>query len=271
MAATAKHELQNLAPLQPFGMLVYAGRPGLTLLDVPPEWITGLLDRHKLLVFRGYSLLADDDYIAFAERFGSLLQWEFGKILELKIQPKPANHIFSSGRVELHWDGAFVEHKPHYNVFQCLRGCPAEAGGQTLFVDTLKVLAGAPAAELAGWRNISIEYVTEKKAHYGGAIRSPLIVPNPYNGIEVVRYIEAFNEDYADINPMRVSVDNYSSEMSERFLCGFTARLYRGDVMYRHSWQTGDFLIADNASLLHGRSRFNTADVTRHIKRINIL
>lgn len=271
MAATAQHEFLNLSPLQPFGVLVYAGGPGLTLLDVPPGLITELLERHKLLVFRGYGLLADDDYVAFAEQFGSLLQWEFGKILELKIQPKPANHIFSSGRVELHWDGAFVEHKPHYNVFQCLRGCPAEAGGQTLFVDTAKVLAGAATAELVNWRTISIEYVTEKKAHYGGSIRSPLIARNPYNGNEVIRYIEAFNEDYANINPMQVSVDNYSSEMSDQFLRGFTARLYRDDVMYRHSWESGDFLIADNASLLHGRSRFNTADVTRHIKRINIL
>jgi alpha-ketoglutarate-dependent taurine dioxygenase len=47
--------------------------------------------------------------------------------------------------------------------------------------------------------------------------------------------------------------------------------LYRDDVMYRHTWQNGDFLIADNACLLHGRSRFNTAEVTRHIKRINIM
>lgn len=270
MTATAKHEFLNLSPLRPFGMLVYAGQAGLTLLDIPAEVISGWLDRHGLLVFRGFGLLADEDYIAFGERFGPLLQWEFGKILELKVQPRPANHIFTSGRVELHWDGAFVDNKPHYNVFQCLQGCAPGAGGQTLFVDTPKVLATA-GAELPAWRNISIEYATEKKAHYGGTIRSPLITRNSYNGREVIRYIEAYNEDNAEINPMRVSVENYSSEMSERFLREFTSRLYRDDVMYRHTWQSGDFLIADNATLLHGRSRFNTADVTRHIKRINIL
>lgn len=270
MIATAKHDFLNLSPLQPFGMLVYAGQSGMTLPDIPARVMAGWLERHALLVFRGFSLLADEDYIAFAEQFGPLLQWEFGKVLELKVQPKPANHIFTAGRVELHWDGAFVEHKPHYNVFECLQGCAADAGGQTLFVDTRKVLAAA-GAELAAWRDISIEYVTEKKAHYGGAIRSPLITKNPYNGMEVIRYIEAFNEDNAEINPMQVSVENCSKEMSERFLREFTARLYRDDVMYRHTWQSGDFLIADNASLLHGRSRFNTPDVTRHIKRINIL
>jgi L-tyrosine isonitrile desaturase/decarboxylase len=270
MIATAKQDPLNMSPLQPFGMLVYAEMAGMTLLDIPAAVITGWLDRYGLLVFRGYELLADEDYIAFGERFGPLLGWEFGKILELKIQPRPANHIFTSGRVELHWDGAFVENKPHYNVFQCLQGCEAGAGGQTLFVDTRTVLAAA-GPELAAWRNISIEYAMEKKAHYGGTIRSPLVVMNPYSGREVIRYIEAFNEDSDELNPMQVRVENLSSERSDRFLREFTARLYRDDVMYRHTWRSGDFLIADNACLLHGRSRFNTAEAARHIKRINIL
>lgn len=271
MTAAARYDFMNLSPLRPFGMLVYAGREGLTPLDVPADMITGLLEQHRLVLFRGYGLLADDEYIAFAKQFGPLLQWEFGEILELKVRSDPANHIFTAGRVELHWDGAFVEDKPHYNLFQCLQGCSAGAGGETLFVDTTKVLAGADGRTLSGWRNITIEYITEKKAHYGGAISSPLITVNPYNGRHVIRYIEAFNEDNAEINPMRVKVENCPDEMSERFLRGFTARLYRDDVMYRHAWQSGDFLIADNAALLHGRSRFNNADPDRHIKRINIL
>lgn len=271
MSAVAKHDSINLSPLMPFGMLVHAGRDGLTLLDVPAAVILGLLDQYKLLVFRGYGLLVDVDYIEFGKQFGPLLQWEFGEILELKVRPDPANHIFAAGRVELHWDGAFVEDKPHYNVFQCLQGCAAGVGGETLFVDTTKVLATADSEALAGWQNIAIEYTTEKKAHYGGSIRSPLITENPYNGRKVIRYIEAFNEDNEEINPMRVSVECYPEEMSERFLRGFTARLYRNDVMYRHAWRDGDFLIADNATLLHGRSCFNTADVSRYIKRINIL
>ncbi|HEX7026660.1 MAG TPA: TauD/TfdA family dioxygenase [Gammaproteobacteria bacterium] len=271
MSAAVKHELINLVPLRPFGILVAAAREAMTMHDIPVNLISGLLAQHKLVLFRGYGLLEDGDYLAFARQFGPLLQWEFGEILELKVRTDPANHIFTAGRVELHWDGAFVEDKPHYNVFQCLQGCSAGAGGETLFVDTTKVLAEADSRTLTEWRNITIEYVTEKKAHYGGTLRSPLIAVNPYSGRNVVRYIEAFNEDNADINPMRVSVENYSEKMSEHFLRGFTARLYRDDVMYRHIWQGGDFLIADNATLLHGRSRFNTADVGRHIKRINIL
>lgn len=271
MTAVARNDFMSFAPLRPFGILGYAGREGLTLRDVPADLIGDLLAQHKLVLFRGYGLLEDGDYIEFAKQFGPLLQWEFGEILDLKVRPDPANHIFTSGRVELHWDGAFVENKPHYNLFQCLQGCSAGAGGETLFVDTMRVLSGADSRALAEWRNITIEYITEKKAHYGGTLRSPLITENPYSGRNVIRYIEAFNEDNAEINPMRVKVENYSEEMSEGFLREFTARLYRDDVMYRHVWQSGDFLIADNATLLHGRSRFNTADVSRHIKRINIL
>ena len=82
------------------------------------------------------------------------------------------------------------------------------------------------------WQNIIIEYKTEKKAHYGGTIREPLISRNPYNGQEVIRYIEAFNEDNESINPMQVHVASHSVSESERFLRQFTQRLYQDDVMY---------------------------------------
>lgn len=262
----------KLTPLQPFGVIAAAEDHERTLLDVSPGAIVELLDRHLLAVFRGFSLFEDDtDYTAFARQFGPLLAWEFGEVLELKVRPDPPNHIFRSGRVELHWDGAFIEQKPRYNVFQCIRGSQPDGGGETLFVNALAVWQRATESEQQSWKDITIEYVTEKKAHYGGAIRRDLVQTNPYRNTPVIRYIEADNEDNRDINPMTVHVEGCTPEASARFLHDFTRRLYRDDVMYRHRWRGGDFLIADNASLLHGRSRFTGADVGRHIKRINIL
>jgi alpha-ketoglutarate-dependent taurine dioxygenase len=261
----------NITPLKPFGLIVSAGHKNESILDIEKEEITDLLNRHALIVFREYALLPDQDYTRFAKQFGPLLAWEFGEILELKIQPHPVNHIFSSGRVELHWDGAFVKDRPHYNLFQCLRGTDENAGGQTLFVNTVNVRQNAEPSQQEAWQNITIEYSTEKKAHYGGTIREPLCATSPYNNKPVIRYIEAFNEDNAKINPMAVKVDNYTPEESDRFLKQLTRRLYCDDVMYRHTWRDGDFLIADNSCLLHGRSRFSNNRVNRHIKRINIL
>ena len=261
----------QLSTLLPFGIAVNAEFVGQSLLELKKEDIIDLIDKHAMLVFRGYSLLTDDQYIQFAKQFGPLLAWEFGEILELRIRTNPANHIFTAGRVELHWDGAFVENRPHYNLFQCLQGSAEDAGGETLFVNTHKVLSKANGTQLEDWEKITIEYQTEKKAHYGGRIQEPLISTNPYNGKKVIRYIEAFNEDNEQINPMHAQINAYSNADSDQFLRDFTKRLYEDDVMYNHTWKTGDFLIADNSCLLHGRSRFKSNNAQRHIKRINIL
>lgn len=260
-----------LTPIEPFGAALKAENGKNSILSLEPSALRDILAEHLLLILRGYPLASDGDYITFARQFGELLAWEFGEILELKIQPKPSNHIFSQGRVELHWDGAYVESKPHYNLFQCIAGATPGAGGETLFVNTRRVLENATAEERDYWQSLTIEYSTEKKAHYGGRIASPLICKNRYDSADVIRYIEAFNEDNSQINPVDVKIRGLDREASDLFLHNFNTRLYSSQVMYRHSWRAGDYLIADNSQLLHGRSRFLTHNDQRHIKRINIL
>ena len=255
----------------PFGAILESEFAGQSILAIDRELIKDLLDQNLLLIFRGYALASDEHFVQFAQQLGPLLEWEFGAVLELKIQTDPANHIFSDGRVELHWDGAYVEDKPHYNLFQCINASANDEGGETLFVNALEVLNRASQMQRELWNNIVIDYVTEKKAHYGGTISEPLCSVNPYSQKQVIRYIEAFNEDNETMNPVRVSIHDFSQARSDQFLREFNQRLYQEDIMYRHTWTTGDYLIADNCSLLHGRSRFNTPYATRHIKRINIL
>jgi alpha-ketoglutarate-dependent taurine dioxygenase len=255
---------------QPFGVVVNASSEGQALSSLPSSAFVDLLSQHYLLVLRGFAATEQPEYIQFARQFGSLLAWEFGEVLDLKIQTNSANHIFSNGRVELHWDGAYVAEKPRYNLFQCLAADDVQ-GGETLFVNAVEVFNRATEQQQRQWLGLTIEYHTEKKAHYGGHLSQPLCVVNPHHQHRVIRYIEAFNEDNQDINPVSVHVRGFSSTESDQFLRDFTGRLYESDVMYRHHWRTGDYLIADNSSLLHGRARFTTTQASRHIKRINIL
>lgn len=260
-----------ISELKPFGAVINVNAREESLLAVDKRTIVEILDHHHLAVFRGYSPLSDEQFIRFAQQFGSLLGWEFGEILELKVQQQPANHIFTRGRVELHWDGAYVEKTPHYNMFLCLAASEEEVGGETLFVNTSEVIRKVLPQELEKWRGITVTYSTEKKAHYGGTIRQPLCSINPYNNQEVIRYIEAFNEDCEALNPVSICIENYSADESDQFLRSLNTLLYNDQVMYRHRWQAGDYLIADNSTLLHGRSRFQTEEPARRIKRINVL
>ncbi len=259
----------KITQMEPFGALLEADQDSLVALDASA--IAEILDTHALALFRGFAPLSNADYLNFSRQFGQPYAWEFGEILELKIQEHPSNHIFGQGRVELHWDGAYVQDRPHYNLFQCLRGAHSAGGGETLFVDTRRLLAQAETREVERWRGFHLQYSTEKKAHYGGNFQSALITASPYDGQEVVRYIEPFNEDNAAINPVDVRVLELPVDESNTFLHDFNRRLYADHIMYRHRWQAGDFLMADNSRLLHGRSRFLQPGDSRYIKRINIL
>lgn len=261
----------KLIPIEPFGALLQVEGEKNSILSLQPSVLRDVLAENLLVILRGFSLASDGDYTRFARQFGNLLHWEFGEILELKMQPNPANHIFSHGRVELHWDGAYVETKPHYNLFQCIAGATPGAGGETLFVNTVRVLEKALQEERQYWRSLTIEYRTEKKAHYGGHINSPLVCKNAYDNSDVIRYIEAFNEDSNQLNPVDIKICELDRAASDIFLCELNKRLYSSDVMYRHTWRAGDYVIADNSRLLHGRSRFLKHNDQRHIKRINIL
>jgi alpha-ketoglutarate-dependent taurine dioxygenase len=46
--------------------------------------------------------------------------------------------------------------------------------------------------------------------------------------------------------------------------------LYNPHHLYAHAWQTGDVVIADNYTLLHGREAF-TSGASRHLRRVHIL
>ncbi len=267
----------KLDPLHPFGLVVHAdqtaGASSPSILDLPVEFVQEHVDANLVLVLRGFAPLAREDFRQFAMQFGPLLSWDFGEVLDLRIEAQAANHIFTSGRVELHWDGAYLgtEKTPHYNMFQCLKGSEQRSGGETIFTNARAVWDQASDAEKSRWEQMTITYLTEKKAHFGGEFKHPLISRHPLNGNRVVRYIEAFNEDNAKINPVDVSIDGCTATETQTFLQEFNQRLYRDQLMYKHAWRTGDFLIAENHSVLHGRSRFEDPDDSRHLQRIHVL
>lgn len=262
----------TLENLQPFGVVA---RPatgyGTNRLDqLAPEAITGLVAEHRLLVLRGFNQVSEQDLTAFAQRFGPLLRWDFGEILNLKVVERPQNHLFRNGRVEMHWDGAYLTEVPPLSLFQCIQSSQATPGGETLFTHTPRVVEMLDEAELAAWSAATIRYATERAAHYCGDVTVPLLSKHPKTGETVIRFIEPYNEDNADINPVEVKVVGLPDEQQEAFLRRVIDRIYDPTVMYRHAWQTGDFLIYDNLALLHGRARLE-GNASRHLQRVHIL
>ncbi len=193
------------------------------------------------------------DLLAFAGSLGEIQEWSFGKINALRPDATKQNYLYTDRAVPFHWDGAFTRRVPRYIVFRCVEA-PA-SGGETLFVDTVRLLEETPHETIDAWRDVRITYSTEKVVHYGGRFTSPLIARHAITGDEVLR----FAEPVRDLNPVTLE------GASDALIADLTERLHA--TAHVHRWRPNQILIADNFALLHGRNAFAGH---RHLERVNV-
>jgi len=247
----------------PFGAILRAGEPARDLGSLARERLSGLVEEHRVVILRGFAPLAGDEFPDFCRRLGELQEWDFGVVNDLRVDPQAENYLYTNRAVPFHWDGAFAGQIPHYIVFHCDE--VSHGGGETLFCDTPRLLSAAPAELVKIWRRIEITYTTEKIVHYGGTFTSPLITRHPGSRREILR----FAEPVLDLNPVRLEIHGLSGFSEADFLKDLHERLNDDAFCYRHSWQSGDLVIADNFVLLHGRREFAPAG-RRQIRRVNV-
>jgi alpha-ketoglutarate-dependent taurine dioxygenase/1,4-dihydroxy-2-naphthoate octaprenyltransferase len=258
--------LYTLEPQTPFGLLVRATAPGHTLASFPAAQLMNWVRAHRVLIFRGFELFDKTGFALYAQTLGEPLQWPFGAINELKVKPDAKNYLYTPSAVPLHWDGAFVGKIPYLIFFQCLKAPRPEDRGGTTFADTTRALARAEASQRARWQDATLRYSTEKVVHYGGSITQRLVQPHPVTGETTLRFAEPVN----DLNPVRVEVLGASPSEEASLIEELQTALYAPEVLYVHTWEDNDLVLADNHALLHGRDAFLNPN-ERHIQRINML
>ena len=237
--------------------------PGTDLSVVPTPLLKQWIDEHRFVVLKGFTPLDGVALPDFCRSLGELLEWEFGAVNQLRVDPETKNYLYTNREVPFHWDGAFLPRSPHYIFFHCDAAPDAQAGGETLFCDTVRLLAYAP-VEL--WEQVEITYTTEKIVHYGGTFSSPLLASHPTLGFRVLRYAEPVE----DLNPVQLNIEGISEEQQPAFIEDMHRRLNDDSCCFAYRWESGDVVIADNHALLHGRRAFAN-ETARHIRRVNIL
>lgn len=269
MTSSITEDLTTLprTPLTPFGLLVEAN-DGMTLPDLPPAVLARWTEQARVLVLRGFPLLDKEDFVAYCHRWGELIKWDFGEVLDLLVHEKPQNYLFTRGDVPFHWDGVFAEHTPSYFLFQCLDASPG-GGGETVFSDTTLAYRDAPPELRARWAGTSITYATDKLAHYGGQVTEPLVSVHPRSGMPTVRYAEPLDPE-SFLNPLFLQVNGIERNEVPAFLADLAERLHRPECCYAHAWLPGDIVIADNHALVHGRNAF-VGEATRHLQRVQVI
>jgi alpha-ketoglutarate-dependent taurine dioxygenase len=255
--------------LRPFGQVVEVPPGEGDLRDIPPATLERWTVESKVLVLRGFPLLAKEDLVAYGEGWGEILTWDFGAVLDLVIHEDPNNYLFARGDVPFHWDGAFARATPRFFLFQCVSAPPADGGGETVFSDTTEVLRRADAALRERWDSVHVTYRTEQLRHYGGEFTSPLTTTHPATGEPVIRYAEPLSADRY-LNPLAVEVAGVPAEETAAFMADLSARLHADDVCYHHEWRDGDIVVVDNGALVHGRNAFR-GDSSRHLQRMQII
>jgi L-tyrosine isonitrile desaturase/decarboxylase len=260
------NELHGVSPAEmvPFGVILSAAEASQDLRSPAVHVLRGLVEEHRVVILRGFSPLADDEFPDFCRRFGELQEWDFGVVNNLRVDPKAANYLYTNRKVPFHWDGAFAGQIPHYIIFHC-DAAPEDGGGETLFCDTVRLLRAAPTNLVKIWRRVEITYTTEKVVHYGGSFTSPLITRHPTRPQEIMR----FAEPVFDLNPVRLEIHGLSEVSPAEFLADLNQRLYDKAFCYQHEWRGGDLVIADNFVLLHGRREFDQS-TERQIRRVNV-
>jgi alpha-ketoglutarate-dependent taurine dioxygenase len=250
-------------PFQPF--FVKNNKQSLSKIS-----LTSLLaqtTQDKIIVLRGFPTLTRDELLNYCASQTKLLHWDFGPVMEMQPRQDTKNYLFTHGDVPLHWDGAFHQ-EPRFLFFHCLQAPAQNTGGETLFVNTESVWKHAATKQKKQWLDYELSFSTEKLAHYGGNIKRKLIVKHPNTSQIIMRFAEPVGEDY--LNPVEVNVINKTKEESEVIIQGISRLIRAPQFCYQHQWQTGDYLIADNFSLLHGRNAFSQV-TPRHLRRIQIL
>lgn len=256
----------HIRALSPFGLEVLTESGSTSPEDIPTPTLKDWIAKDRYVLLRGFAPLSTDSMTHLALTLGKTLEWEFGAVNELVAKPAAKNYIYTTGAVPFHWDGAFIGKIPHYILFSCEVAPPADSGGETIFCDGARLLAGATPEQRALWSATSVTYCTDKVVHYGGSFTSPMIVPHPVSREETLR----FAEPVLDLNPVTLEIPGETPQQRDALVAEMAKLLRKPEYCVAHRWLSGDVLIADNHALLHGRNAFVHAAL-RHIRRINIL
>lgn len=247
--------------LTPFGLVVEVDE-NTSFEDLDAEQLRAWIAQHRVLVLRGLRPLKKRTMPLAARRLGPLQAWSFGAVNVLEVDRDKDNYLFTESAVPLHWDGAFKGEIPNYLMFHCLQAPPEGAGGETVFVDAVRLWADRAPEQRMGWEAARFRYTTDKVVHYGGSFEASLVAAHPLSGETTLR----FAEPVRGLNPVAVEALHSGAptvvELAEAL----------ADPRYRllHAWQDGDVVLADNHGLLHGREAFERF-APRLLHRVNIL
>jgi gamma-butyrobetaine dioxygenase len=192
-----------------------------------------------------------------AASFGFVRETNYGRLFDVRLEPRPGNLAYTSRRILPHTDNPYRDPVPTVQLLHCLR--TADAGGETGLVDgfaaarelratdreTFDLIAGTPVP--FGYRDQS----TELRAS------QPLIQLSPRGRIRGVRFnnrsARPLRLPYAEITAFYAAYRRWAELLA------------RPERQLNLRLTPGDCLIFDNTRILHARTAFSVT-AGRHLQ-----
>jgi alpha-ketoglutarate-dependent 2,4-dichlorophenoxyacetate dioxygenase len=248
--------------------------------------VVRLFEDHSVLLFRGQTL-ADDDQIAFSERFGPLEATIQTVVSQARYRPEISNlanvdaddelipagdtrNLFNAGNQMWHTDSSFKRVPAHASLLSA-REVPPE-GGETEFASTRVAYEGLPAAtreRIDG--HTAIHSFVYSRGLIGDGLLPPdhaaqvppvpqaLVRPNPVHGRK------AFFVGSHACEILGVPTDE-----ARALLRDLLALATRRDSVYTHRWRVGDLVLWDNRCILHRGRPWNESRYRRVMHRTTV-
>lgn len=256
---------------KPFGVIIEPVVANDDIRHISILDLRALLERAHLLVLRDFKTFGGkDDFSAYCEEWGEISVWPFGKVLELIEQKNPEDHIFDHNYVPLHWDGMYRPQVPELQIFHCVSSPGVGNGGRTTFSNTALALESAPKEERELWTRATGVY-QRKMEFYHSKTKAPVVMEHPVRGYPVIRYCEPPRKgDESFVNHPDYELEGVVGSEVDEVERSLRDALYAPQNFYAHEWRTGDVVISDNHTLLHGREAF-ISGAPRHLRRVHVL
>jgi len=192
-----------------------------------------------------------------AASFGFVRETNYGRLFDVRVEPRPGNLAYTSRRILPHTDNPYRDPAPTVQLLHCLRA--AGAGGETGLVDGF-----AAARELRATDRETFDLIARTPVPFGYRNKNtelrasqPLIQLSPHGRVCGVR----FNNRSA--RPLRLPY----AELTAFYAAyrRWAELLARPERQLNLRLAPGDCLIFDNTRVLHGRTAFS-ATGGRHLQ-----
>lgn len=261
----------EIKQVEPFGVILKSDHPSNDVSNLDIKILREFFHTNQLIVLRGFKTFTNgEEFANYCTLWGEISIWPFGKVLELVEQNNPSDHIFDHNYVPMHWDGMYRRQVPEFQIFHCASAPRGDQGGRTTFSNTAMILDGIDSDLRNFWSRVTGVY-NRKMEFYDSKTIAPIITLHPTRGFPVIRYCEPPREnDENFVNHPDIAFVGLSPSELRTFHRSLQTALYAPENFYAHAWQTGDIVISDNYTLLHGREAF-TSGAARHLRRVHVL